>query len=51
MFDFVANAADKGAFRAAVAACAASNALPLPLPTLPLTGAEGVCGKSGTQEV
>ncbi len=51
MFDFVANAADKGAFRAAVAACAASNALPLPLPTLPLLSGEARCGISGNQEV
>ena len=48
MFNAVNIAADKGAFRAAVAACAACAAfvaLPLPLPTLPLTGAEGVCGR------
>lgn len=44
MFDFVARSADNGAFSAAVAV-RAMNALPLPLlPTLPLTGAEGVCG-------
>lgn len=45
MFNAVNIAADKGAFRAFAAARVAAVALPLPLPLLPLTGAEGVCGR------